>query len=622
MSSNKLYNFVHTVLFKNNRQKVGKATLLQQTHLNGTSYYLLQLPKKNNKFPDGLTLTEHHISIYEQPLNIIDKQSEYHYTALFTDEQKRTYRLHVYFDQLDEMIPPPHLALETGRYQYDPITRDEFDVDWLELSEKAIKSVITQLRAAQNTKCNSLKNEINPVERRTIQLSENLEKNKRNYLAALTQQIGLKTQLNEINSKEDKQKEIELMQAIYQQVDSEISSLPRVSRKAKKNAAPATQSTNTDATPTEASKLTKTDAPNVGKAAVSKKTKSSSVRVKVKEEQFAPQINKLSDELLQVEAIADESEKTAVIQVLLQKINEFQLMVPSSQDHLIQVLRRMERSITLIGKKHINLLLSNRNFDEVVHLRALFPVALDDALFNKALMELNADLLSFLLTNKKYNLEQFEPKIHKNSYDSIMDYLFQCDLSSAKVAQCFNILLTHKMSLLRSDSFGLPYLLPLIEDENHPLSKILMRNLKDSPENLRLLKLVINYFDNQKKNFLPDSINRQRISEALTVLKKLEEDFGKKLPVKKAPMKNDLFSRLDSILEESQETMVRFMSAFKPITLIEDCESYVQQQPSKSQSRDIYGGLGLFILPEPPKKPSSPSEEHSEIMAGKKNNIA
>lgn len=604
MSSNKLYNFVHTVLFKNNRQKVDKATLFQHTHLNGTSYYLLQLPKKNNQFPEGLTLTEHHISIYEQPLNIIDKKSEYHYTALFTDQQRNTYRLHVYFNQFDEMIPPPHLALETGNQQYEPIAVNEFNVNWFDLSQKAINSVITQLRTKQNEQCTLFKNRIEPLDKRTVQLSANLAKNKKVYLNLLAEQIELSSQLNVINSEEDNQKQIELLRTIYHQVDSEIPSRRVRSKKTKKAASSAIESPKTDELEQE-------------KAIVSLKKQPRSPKSNVKEEQFAPKINKLSDELLQVGAISNESEKATVIQVLFQQISELQLMVPSSQTNLIQMLKKMEQSIITIGRKHLHLLLAKNKFDAAAQLSPLFPVALDETVFNKALLDLNADLLDFLLKNGRDKLEQFEPKINKKSYGSIIEYLFQCDLSSSKVAQCFQILLSHKISLLKNDSAGLPFLLPLIEDENHPLTKIFIKNLKSSPENLRLLKLTINYFGSQKKLFLPDTIPYQRISNALIVMKKLDEELNKELPLKKTLPKNNFLSKLDSILEESQAAMHVFMGALT-MNFLDICEESVKdttQKPSKFQKSDIYGGLGLFTIPEEP----SPREETPELMMKKTN---
>ncbi|RUR24023.1 hypothetical protein [Legionella qingyii] len=523
MYLNKLYNFIHTEIFQHDKQWFDKATLFRQTHLNGTSYYLLQLPKKKNKFPEGLTLIEHHISIYEQPLSIIDTLSEYHYTAIFKDKQKKTYRLHVYFDQLDTMISSPHLVLETSNQEHESIAVNQFDVDWLAVSTQAMSSIITQLRAEQNNHCALLKYRIEALDKVTVNLSINLEKNKKQYLTTLDQQIKLITQLDAINSREDMQKKIALLKTIYQKVDSEISS-PRASRKTKKIASSSTQSATT-----EASQLTNADVANVRKTASSKKSKYSPMNDTVKEESLTPRINKLSDKLLQIGTITDESEKTAVIQDLFQQISELQLIVSSSKVNSIQMLKKMEQTVISVGRKHLHSLLFKNKFDEAVQLSPLFSVALDDTILKKTLIELNANLLNFLLKNKKYDLEKFKFKVHNKSYDSILAYLLQCDFSSSKTEQCFNILLTHKMSLLRNDSVGLPLLLPIIEDEKHPLANILLSNLEGSPENLHLLKQMINFFEAQKKNFLPDTPHYQRISKALTFMKKLDENLSTKL---------------------------------------------------------------------------------------------
>ena len=613
MSLNKLYNFIHAVIFKNDKQKVDTATLFQQTHTNGTSYYRLELPKRRNNFPEELTLTEHHISVYEEPLNVVDKKSEYHYTATFMDQQKKSYRLHVYFNHLDELVSPPQLALETEDHQYKAINADVFDVDWVLLGQKEMASVIAHLREEQNKQCTSLKREMGPIEQRTTHLSENLAKNKKKYLTSLDQQIKLSLQLDAINSKEDKQKAIALMQTVYQDVKSRTFSPSVSSKKSKKITAPATQLTTTE-------ESTKKEASAGTKAALSKKPIKSSTSIKDKEEQFALKIKKLSDELLQIGAITDESEKTSVLQVLFQQISELQLMVPAHLTKSVQMLTRMEQSVIATVKKHLHLLLSKNKFDEAIQLRALFPMVLDETVLNKALAELNADLLAFLLKNVKYDIEQFEPKAHKKNYDSIMEYLFQCDLKSSKVARCFEVLLNHKMSLLRSDSAGFPLLLPLIEDEDHPLTQILMKNLKNSSENLRLFKLVINYFEGQRKSFLPESLPYQRISNAIAVMKNLDEELRKELQLKKVPTRNNflselnVLSKLNSILEETQGTMCTLMTVFT--TNILDLQEESEKLTSNSQQRDIYGGLGFFILPDS-EFPNSPEGSHSDMMKKK-----
>lgn len=598
MSSNKLYNFVHTIFFKNDRQKVDKATLFQQTHLNGTSYYLLQLPKRKNKFPEGLTLTEHHISIYESPLNTIDKKSEYHYTATFMDEQKKSYRIHVYFDQFDELVSPPQLALETGGQQYVPIDGDEFDIDWLALSQKAIKSVVTQLRLEQDKHCILLKNEIEPLEKRALQLSADLPKSKKQYLTTLDQQIELSTRLNAINSKEDKHKQIALLKTIYQGVESQIPSRRVASKKTPLKASPSP-------------KLLKTDHSNGEKEVTSlKKQGKTSTKKKVKEEQFDPKVKKLSGELLKIGSITNEQEKTLFIQTLFQQVSELQLIIPTSESDLIQILNKMEQSILTIGRKHLHLLLSKNKFEEAALLRALFPLTLDDSLLNRALADLNADLLDFLLINGNYTLDPFEPKINKKTYGSIMEYLFQSDLESPKVAQCFDILLNHKMSLLRSNSDGVPFILPLIEDEDHPLTRTLVQHINHSTENLRLLKLTMDYFRSQIKNCATNTSQYGRISNALVVMNKLYMDTNKEFQLKKQPFEEDLFSRLNSLLEQSEKIVKGLSKAAAGLIII----SEAQAVRKSAQASDIYGGLGMFKLD---LSTESSTQEELSIMQSK-----
>jgi hypothetical protein len=606
MSSNKLYNFVHTVVFKSDNQKVDKATLFQEKHLNGTPYYRLQLLKKNNTFPDGLTLTDHHISIYEQPLNTVDKKSEYHYTAIFNDKQKKTYRLHVYFDQFDEMVPPPRLALETGNYQYESIKVDELDVDWFTLSQKLSDSVIAQLRKEQNQLCTLLKNKIEPLEKRATQLSEDLTKNKKLYLKTLNQQIELRTQLHAINSKEDKQQEIELLQQMYHTVSSEITVSYKKSKHESSSSVPAIIMGES----------------NEKKTTISlKKQKVTSKNTKDKlnqlNQEFMQEMKMSSDALLKIKSIANESEKGALIRNIYKHIEGLQLTTPPSlPNDSMQALNKMQQLITTIGKKHIHFLLSKNKYEEALELSSLFSVALDDAIFNQALMQLNSVLIDFLLENGNYNLDRFKPKINKKDYSSIMEFLFQCDLKSLKVVQCFDILLIYKISLLQKNSDGLPCLLPLIEDDTHPMTQILIKNLKKSPENARWLKGIIEYFKTQNDNFTQNIALHTRMITATIELHSLFMTLSNEMNLAE---RMDILFQTDSFVKQAR-TLDQFitMSASDrdSVTIIgADCSpEKTGKAPLNIQKGDIYGGFGLFILPACSMKSTQDNVSENTLM--------
>ncbi|CEG57904.1 hypothetical protein [Legionella fallonii] len=634
MSSNKLYNFVHTVVFKNDNQSVDKATLFQQTHLNGTPYYLLQLSKKSNAFPDGLTLIEHHISIYKEPVSTVDKKSEYHYTAIFKDKQKKTYRLHVYFDQFNEMVTPPHLDLDTGNQQYESIKTDELDVDWFALSHKMSDSVITQLRKEQNQQCTLLKNKIEPLEKKTTQLSTDLTKNKKLYLNTLSQQIELGIQLDAINSKEDKQKEIEFLQQMHQKVSSEITVAYKKTKKSKNE--PSSSVSSVPAIIMGDSNEKKTSTSLKKQKAASKNTKDKLTQL---HQEFMQEMKRSADALLTIETIGNESEKGVLIRNIYKQIEGLQLTTPPSlPNDSIQALNKMQQRITTIARKHIHYLLSKNKWDEALALSSLFSVALDDAIFNQALRQLNPVLIDFLLENGNYDLDRFKPKINKKDYSSIMEFLFQCDLKSSNVVRCFDVLLTYKMSLLRKNSDGIPCLFRLIEDAEqlidatHPMVQALIKNLKKSPKNICGLRGVIEYFKTQNNNFTHDIKLHARMMTATIKLYSLfmnlniemdlsaEMNFAESIDIL---VQADTLMKQSNALETQASTSVsdtdsvtdQFTTTSTSATgslpeqfttaSASDTDSVTTCSPEKTgqvplnfQRGDIYGGFGIFKLSE------------------------
>lgn len=77
------------------------------------------------------------------------------------------------------MISSPRLVLETSNQEYESTAGNEFDVDWLAVSKRTIGSIIAKLRDEQNNHCALLKNKIAALDKVTVQLSMNLEKNKK-----------------------------------------------------------------------------------------------------------------------------------------------------------------------------------------------------------------------------------------------------------------------------------------------------------------------------------------------------------------------------------------------------------------------------------------------------------
>lgn len=71
-----------------------------------------------------LRLANHHLSFYEEydPQNPL--LSEYHYTAHFLDSDKHLYRLHVYFNNNNELTIAPLLAAQIAPHKFQclPLT--------------------------------------------------------------------------------------------------------------------------------------------------------------------------------------------------------------------------------------------------------------------------------------------------------------------------------------------------------------------------------------------------------------------------------------------------------------------------------------------------------------------
>lgn len=96
----------------------------------------------------SLTLSEHHISVYEYMDKSHQFLSEYHYTAYFLDEENNKYQLHVYFNNKDQLTADPRLTQVIDNKKETLVLDDEDKKSFHYLAVEYTQFIIKEIRAS------------------------------------------------------------------------------------------------------------------------------------------------------------------------------------------------------------------------------------------------------------------------------------------------------------------------------------------------------------------------------------------------------------------------------------------------------------------------------------------
>lgn len=147
-------------------------------------------------------LTEHHLSYYE----LQDKKnyylSQYHYTAYFIDQLGQEYRLHVYFDENDELL---NLRLDrkdklTDKYSQQERLSEQLQSNFEQMAVNNSFYVLADLRQQQDKLIHHLEKQYGELEKKLRLLNSHVDINAVAYQSVLQEMVQLLEKLSPLRS--------------------------------------------------------------------------------------------------------------------------------------------------------------------------------------------------------------------------------------------------------------------------------------------------------------------------------------------------------------------------------------------------------------------------------------
>lgn len=147
------------------------------------------------------SLTEHHISIYENPITSGKFKNHYHYTATYIHEGK-SYKAHIYFndnDIVNSQVLVKLVSVKQGdtKQEFIDLTQTQ-QQELLDRCHFVVSPIFSKIRAYQLTKVRLLKAKIAQLDKSASELSHNISSldTHREYCKLLDEQILLHRELS------------------------------------------------------------------------------------------------------------------------------------------------------------------------------------------------------------------------------------------------------------------------------------------------------------------------------------------------------------------------------------------------------------------------------------------
>ena len=489
MSHNRFYRFILDHLIQDEKFQ-------QKTDRDGHLYVMYHLTVPANKKAllsvDDKTyrLTSHHLSFYEKQRADNPALSQYHYTADFTDQADRTYRLHVHFDSQDRLTTAPIFSIynvANQAFEKQEID-DELADNLLQFAATHSMGVVAQLRRKQTLVLSGLQQSFNQVETNLQQLSIDMITNRELYLAALSRSIEIAASLTLYHEGQIYLSVQRLFQRMYFVITTtrpvaEMSEMLAIEEKK--------SSGKSSSEPTDRAPL-RTVIPVVQmEEAFQAVTQSRAVynaldKDKTPEDELVNKFTEYTTHVKNTDVLLENEEGTLTVDQL--RLAQQYLLDNNAE-----------------GKKLLQKLLLANRFDLAFSLRSfLNPVP--EQLVKMALLAGNAKLLDFLITHGDVPVNTFIVK------DELNPALFCLASLSDRIskADCFGVLVKHKANVmvLMPDGFSLAHHVLSVND--HPFRKALLDNL-DATEKMHLYRALIRYVDGCLGESTVSGLNRMQL---------------------------------------------------------------------------------------------------------------
>jgi hypothetical protein len=478
MSKNNLFNFIESQIYngKGKKQSFKNSVLVKSTTLEDKPYFRFDLSLNKivmlRNEPLELTLTGHHISVYKDQNDNIPVLSQYHYTADFAASDGKSYKLHTYFNDNDELTAPPILSVENAMGQCKPVESESFHEQFLNLASLNIQTVLTELRKQQYQKITALEESINQLEQDATALSANLQDNYEIYQATTDRILEETKTLAPLVKHSNYEKMYNITALLKKHLAIEHAILQRPNEpqadstpEQKDDIAPLTSHRKKSK---HTQKKRQTPAPKVDlEASVTALALRFSELDRENPDTFTTEINELHTDFYQISVLLDEKIRGATLSI----------------DSLKQ-LQQLEINIKNTGKKLLFDLLDTGSLDLAAKLTP-YHYLLNATHLNEALGSRNHQVLDFLLTYGDYGINNQSITISGQTYNSPAHYCVQAYTKKSSTKDCLSVLIRHGASILATAKNGLPIAHTILSTVNHPLRIALSENTDKTTQNPR-----------------------------------------------------------------------------------------------------------------------------------------
>jgi hypothetical protein len=494
MPKNNLYAVINHVFIKK-RLPLEFATLTPKMHKSGVPFVILDLPVSETSCA-GYNLLNHHVTVFDESTSTIDARSQYHYTAILKDEADIHYRLHVYFSKKNKLIGPPYLSRITAD-AYEPVSCSKNFGNFVELATRNSQTLINVLRSKQNQLISKLEKKYAQLERKIVNLSKNLEKNKKLYVETLEKQLVV---LDEIKLYENNQKKIATLIANTKKRKASVENMERTPEVKMQEEQPQSPQS-----PVDYSMVILDREP-------AKKKLEISAKIVVLEEEFE-RIKLLNED----EFLAGLS---AIFRQVVEKELEVESGVYSVTEQDLSNLKALRDKLEQSAKKVMETIYKEKQYSKISKLSAFFHLIPQNFIADVLTTD-DVGLLDFLLKHKIITVEAGPFSVAGNEYTSILDYYLN-NASNLSVIACLNAFIKHGLNILEVDkASGLPFAALLLLSPSHPLADVLQSNndlILDNPNFYRQV--------NQK---LKEILNQSGLTCSKAKIKALIEKNNKKI---------------------------------------------------------------------------------------------
>lgn len=503
MAQNTLFNFIELYLAKPDINLPNCRLLQRDTTEEGKEYYRFELEENHPvQFTDDqhtYTLYSHHVSVYKTESQSNPFLSQYHYTAYFEDEQGTRYRLHVYFNDKNEMTTQPVLSIQQQDGNYTPVASEQLNAAFIHLASANAKPLIKHVRKQLMEIIKDLELSYKDLEEEASQLSVSLARNYENYIAKLTEISATIEHLIPLVNHKHYQGTQKLMARMR------IAVVERYGQKQDEQREPQT-SPQTESQPKPSNK---------GKQPGNKVSpaKKSTHQPTYRPSQFDKEVQAIASQFAKLGRENDEIRTTKLAE-LLAKTYELSLLLEdkktvASLPSLVK-LDALHKKLYEAGEKLFPRLLINGQFKLAERLSA-FHYLLDNYL-DSALQNRNHQLLDFILKYGDVNINNQEVTVKGMTYPSAIHCCLDCDSPKTPMVDCLSVLIGHGASTL-------PIAHTVLSTLHHPLKKAFSAHRDKTIESIPFYKQLISLLKlhlEQAPSALMDEVTRRKFEEAIT----------------------------------------------------------------------------------------------------------